>query len=448
MEKNSRIIKTLLIVLAALIIIGLIVAAAIVSLGKPDEEDGGKNENTEGDQSGENIPEVKTVSYYFAEKGFEVFLPSYVDIIEDTFRRKYYKPDELPSSEELAEGAASLYDEYCRGKVDETDHFEVTYALIDCMIETIGDKYAFYRTKEETEDYVTNMSGSFAGIGVDVLRNSLENTILIEAVHIGAPAESAGILPGDYIIGVDGLSINDIGAESVINKVRGEVGTTVSVTVKRGESSLTFEMVRAPLTETTVSTSYLEGGSVALIRITGFKDNTSEQFAEAVNEVESSGAKSVIFDLRGNGGGYLTAVSEMLSYLVPDGTPIASFTNGKGALFAYSGTDIEPTDHVLTLPSAVVVNENSASASELFTAAMRDYNDMELLESTVVGTVTFKKGVMQSTYDYSDGSSLTLTISLYNPPSGINFDGVGVSPDITVNEGEDFIEKALSALKE
>ena len=247
---------------------------------------------------------------------------------------------------------------------------------------------------------------------------------------------------------MDGFSIDDLGAEAVINKIRGEVGKSVTVTVKRSGVAISFEMVRAPITEETVRLSYLEGGKIANIRITGFKDNTAKQFASAVLEAETSGAEAIIFDLRGNGGGYLKAVENMLSYLVPDGTPIASFTNGKAPLAATSGTDIEPEDHVLTLPSAVIVNGNSASASELFTAALRDYTDMEIMDSTVVGSLTYKKGVMQSTYEYSDGSTLTLTISLYNPPSGVNFDGVGVSPDVAVNDGEDAVEIAVSILKE
>jgi len=448
LEKKTRLIKTLLIIIAALIIVTLIVVAAI--FGASRSEGGGNDgaENGENTPQEGDTPEVKTLSDYLMNEDVPFFDPSYLDVIEDTYRRAYYKPEDIPDSEALAKRIAELYSEHYTAENEPEDYMGVTYALINCLIETVGDKYSFYRTKEEADEYNMNMSGSFAGIGVEVLRNNIENTIIVEVVHIGSPAEGAGLLPGDYIVGVDGSRIEDIGAVEVINKIRGEVGKPVTVTVKRGSTELRFEMVRAILTEETVKVTYLEGGRIANIRITGFKATTAKQFATAINEVEKTAAEAIIFDLRNNGGGYLDAVTAMLSYLVPDGTPIASFSNGKAPVIASSGTELEPEDHVLALPSVVVVNGNSASASELFSASLRDYNDMEILDSTVVGTLTYKKGVMQSTYKYNDGSTLTLTISLYNPPSGVNFDGVGVTPDIEIKGDEDPIEKSVSVLVE
>jgi carboxyl-terminal processing protease len=192
----------------------------------------------------------------------------------------------------------------------------------------------------------------------------------------------------------------------------------------------------------------ISDGKIGYIRITGFKSNTAEQFIEAVNAIEDAGAEGVIFDLRSNPGGYLDAVVTMLSYLVPTDTKIVSFSNGKAPIHASEGTELEKKDHTLSIPAAVLCNENSASAAELFTAAMRDYNDMGLLTATVIGTVTYKKGIMQSTIPFSNGASLTLTTALYNPPSDQNFHGVGVSPDVTIETGldEDYMAAALSAL--
>ena len=138
----------------------------------------------------------------------------------------------------------------------------------------------------------------------------------------------------------------------------------------------------------------------------------------------------------------------MLSYLVPTDTKIVSFSSGKAPIHASEGTALENKDHTLSIPAAVLCNENSASAAELFTAAMRDYNDMGLLSATVIGTVTYKKGIMQSTIPFSNGASLTLTTALYNPPSDQNFHGVGVIPDVTIETGldEDYMAAALSAL--
>ena len=155
----------------------------------------------------------------------------------------------------------------------------------------------------------------------------------------------------------------------------------------------------------------------------------------------------IIFDVCSNPGGYLHLVTDMLSYLVPNGTPIASFSSQKSPIYAGNdGTAKDPYDHVLNLPSVVITDKNSASASELFAGALRDYNDMGLLHSALVGEVTFKKGIMQSTITFNDGSALTLTTALYNPPSGENFHGVGVTPDVLAAEGDDFIELALTEI--
>jgi carboxyl-terminal processing protease len=208
-------------------------------------------------------------------------------------------------------------------------------------------------------------------------------------------------------------------------------------------------MMRAKITETTVSYKTYSGGKVGYIRISSFKSNTDDQFVDAVNALELIGVEAIIFDLRNNGGGYLNSVCNMLSYLVPTNTEIASFSNSKEPIYATDGKGSEHEaegDHVLTVPAIVLCNEYSASASELFTAAMRDYNTMGLLSCTVMGKTTFKKGIMQSTLTFTDGSTLTLTTALYNPPSGTNFHGVGVAPDITLADGADYITEALRQL--
>ena len=187
------------------------------------------------------------------------------------------------------------------------------------------------------------------------------------------------------------------------------------------------------------------------IKIKSFKgddeNNTALQFREAVSFAEENGAEGIIFDVCDNPGGYLHLVTDMLSYLVPTDTPIVSFSSTKASIDADNdGTASNPYDHVLNLPSVVITNKNSASAAELFSGALRDYNDMGILKSTLVGEVTFKKGIMQSTITFNDGSALTLTTALYNPPSDINFNGIGVYPDVFLAEGDDYIEAALGIL--
>ena len=320
---------------------------------------------------------------------------------------------------------------------------------MDCLIYAIGDNYAFYRTADETGDYEADMSGNLVGIGVSVLRDNKNGTILVESVEIGSPAEGAGIQPGDYIVAVDGERVSEIGTEAALEKIRGEIGTRVRITINRGSSENELEMIRAKIVEMTVSHKTYAGGRVGYIKITGFKSNTDDQFVDAIDELERAGVEAIIFDLRNNGGGYLNSVCNMLSYLVPTNTEITSFSNSKEPIYATDGKGSEHEangDHVLTVPSVVLCNEYSASASELFCAAMRDYNKMGLLESTVMGKTTYKKGIMQSTLTFTDGSTLTLTTALYNPPSGINFHGVGVEPDIFLSDSADYVSEALRVL--
>lgn len=363
--------------------------------------------------------------------------------IETCFKSSYYKP--LADNETLANGTKAAYDKFCT-ETDPNSKTEVTYSLIDCYIYTIGDKYAFYRSAEESEKYTDDMSGRFIGIGVSVLRNDLEKTVLVNSVEPNSPAFNAGIMPDDYIVAVNGERVSDIGTLEAINMVKGEVGTEVTVTVSRSGKEISFTMTRAEITETTVSYTIYEEQNVGYIKITSFKANTASQFFKAVKAVEAANVDGIIFDLCRNPGGYLTAVSDMLSYLVPTGTPIASFSNSKNPLYATDGTIFETDDHILSVPSVVICDETSASAAELFSAAMRDYDNEEILKCTLVGKTTYKKGVMQSTYRFNDGSSLTLTTALYNPPFGENFNDIGVIPDVTVEDSSQYVNVALEEL--
>ena len=394
------------------------------------------------------IPET-SVTHIITESGkLPDFDRNVLYLVETCFEDYYYT--DIPDNETLAADTIAAYDEFCREALSapEATRDDITHAIVDCYIYAIGDAYSYYRTKAESEEYSTDMSGSFVGIGVSVLRNELEGTILVQSVEIGSPAEAAGITADDYIVAVDGARIEDIGPSELVNRVKGEVGTEVTVTVKRDGAEIDFTMVRAKIIETTVSHKMISDGRIGYIRITGFKSNTAEQFIEAVNTIEEAGAEGVVFDLRSNPGGYLDAVATMLSYLVPTDTKIVSFSSTKAPIYASEGTALEAKDHMLSIPAVVLCNENSASAAELFTAAMKDYDDMGLLTATVIGTVTYKKGIMQSTIPFSNGASLTLTTALYNPPSGQNFHGVGVMPDVTIESGldDDYMAAALSAL--
>ncbi len=378
----------------------------------------------------ESIPEFNTKLFYTVESCFDAY---------------YYK--DIESSETLSQKTIDTYHEFCAAENAEASIDDITLDLIDCYIYSIGDAYSFYRTADEAEEFTSDMSGSFVGIGVSVVSNYLEKSIKVVGVEAGSPAAGAGIVADDYIIAVNGVSVKDAGIDDSVNSIKGEIGTEVNVTVLRGEEEITYTMTRQTITETTVSYDILEEGKIGYIKITSFKGTTASQFKTAIDAVESAGVESVIFDLRNNPGGLLTAVTDMLSYLVPSGTEIVSFSNTKEPMSAKHGTTLEPTDHIFSKPSVVLCNSSSASAAELFSGAMRDYNDMGLLKSTLVGETTYKKGIMQSTIPFDDGSSLTLTVALYNPPSKQNFHEVGVTPDIQLTEDADYLKTAIEVLK-
>ena len=275
------------------------------------------------------------------------------------------------------------------------------------------------------------MSGEFYGIGVVITYNYIEETMTVSEVYSGGGASDAGIKVGDVITKVDGAVVSEIGYSKAVNKVRGENGTTVDITVLRNGEELTFTATRKKVVEESVSYSINEN-KIAYIKITSFKSNTYKQFKAAIDDVTSKGAVGIIYDLRSNPGGYLTAVVNMISLISPKGATIVSFTND------YAEAVKDTNNRSLSLPTVVLCNESTASAGELFTAAMRDFDDtFGYFDVTVVGTKTFGKGIMQNTYSFTDDSSITLTVAFYNPPCGVNYDGIGITPDVVVAESEE-----------
>lgn len=379
----------------------------------------------------ENRDELYAVDY-LKDWNFLPVTRSKFQGIEIVFRDYYVKGKALPSAYELAKETVFLFLDHFYTLVDLENESEVTDALITCYVEAVGDPYAVYRTAKEYDDYDTDMSGSYVGIGVTVEYDSMERVYTVSEVHDGSGAKAVGILPGDRIIGVGGVYIEDSDAYSdVLDSIRGEAGTTVVINIDRSGTELSFEVERKALTEMSVKYSILEG-NVGYVRITSFKENTDEQFKSAIDALEAAGVKGVIYDLRGNLGGYLSSVVNMLSYIAPKGTEIVSFSNN------YDDPMKSDSDHTFTVPSVVICNGRTASAGELFTSAIRDFSEMGILEAKLVGETTFGKGVMQSSKPFTDGSVITLTVAYYYPPLGSDYgyDGEGIIPDETVEAGE------------
>ncbi len=424
--KTNRIIR----LLSALLIL-VMLAASLANLTSCDSYGGSASTLTQSElllnvEAGENMG-FEYASDYLDKWDFPRFSLKKLRALENVFESKFV--NEIGDPYERAKLTAKAFIDSYYSSTDLSDITATTDALIHAYVSTIGDRYSIYRTAEEYREYSSDMSGSFVGIGVTV-RYSLDGSeIRIERVHAGSGAEAAGILAGDKIILVDGVSVDTLGYEKTVSSIRGEENTVVKIGVLRDGNELSFDVTRKLVVEDSV-TYTIEGG-IAYITITSFKDNSYSQFKKAIDAALEANVRGIVYDLRGNPGGYLSAVTDMLSYICPKGTPIASFTND------YAKPTISKNEHEVRLPTVVICDGNTASAGELFTAAIRDFSKMGLFEARIVGERTFGKGIMQNTYMFSDGSSITLTVAYYNPPLGENYHGFGIEPDNSVPMGDE-----------
>ena len=246
-----------------------------------------------------------------------------------------------------------------------------------------------------------------------------------------SPAQRAGVQIGDQLHSVEGMLVTKETIEDAFSRMLGDVGEPVNFTVLRNGELLSFSILRENMENMTVSYSISED-KVAYISVSGFKRSTYQYFENAVRSATEAGAVGFIFDMRDNPGGYLSTVLNVLECLVPEGARLCSYGPENGVPTIYMATEPD----AISVPCVVLCNGATASAAELFTAALRDYDDMGFLRVTVVGTAeaTYGKGIMQSSYHLTDGSVLTMTSAYYNPPCGENYHGKGVIPDVVCEE--------------
>ena len=409
-----------------------------------------------------NPKQYSYVTEYLLYWGFPEFNVEKTAWAEQVFHSKYnYEgglSDLLVDVMPRAAVVARIFlDEYY-DLIDVSDSEAVTNSIIEAYVKASGDPYAVYRLPEVYDDFNQDMSGKFGGIGVMVEYNHNDESIMVSTVFPDGPADKAGFKVGDFIHAINGELISDIGYLKAVNKIRGEIGTEVSVTVLRDGEPLELVAIRAEVVEQSVTYEITED-NIGYVVVTTFKDNTDEQFAEAIDALREAEVDGIIFDMRNNTGGYLETVVNMVSYLLPSQKTVISYQyKGKEKVTLYTKADrvdpetLVPYDSVVDLPMVVLCNEYTASAAEIFTSVIRDYRNEGLLDATIVGTLTYKKGIMQSSYvNLSDNSYITLTVAYYNPPCGVNYHGIGITPDVEVEllEGEDNqYERAVTELKE
>ena len=309
----------------------------------------------------------------------------------------------------------------------DTDKEQYAEGVYKGLLESLGDPYSTYYTKEEYDEVMTKSSGTYCGIGASVAQDAKSGVITIVAPFEGSPAEKAGILPGDIVYKVEGKEVTGEDLSEVVSRMKGEEGTTLAMSVLRDTKIVDVTIVRKEIETPTVQAKMLENENIGYIRISGFEGVTAEQFRSALDELEKKGQKGLIIDLRGNGGGRLDAVVDMLDRMLPEGVIVSTKTKeGKGEEYKSSGKE------QFNKPLAVLINGNSASASEVFAGAIQDYGI-----GKIVGTQTYGKGVVQQIFDLDDGTAVKLTIAEYFTPKGRNINGKGITPDTKVEYEKD-----------
>lgn len=308
----------------------------------------------------------------------------------------------------------AYYREYYVGEIDDE---ELTDYIMRGYIAGTGDKYAYYLDKEDFALWMDDANAEMQGIGVHVIWTN--NMIEIIGVMPDSPALEAGVEPGDYIVMVGDEEVAELGYSEAVSKLQGVAGTDAVFTIYRGGEYIDFTITRGYINETTVMSRFLESDpTIGVIRILEFDLGTPEQFKAAVKDLRDGGATRLIFDVRYNPGGQLTAICEILDYLLPEG-PIIRVADKAGNMSAEYSDATE-----LDMPMAVLINESTASAGELFASALQDYG-----KAPLIGTVTYGKGTMQNIITLSDGSAFGISTHMYYPPFSDCYEGIGVQPD-------------------
>lgn len=340
-----------------------------------------------------------------------------------------------------------IIDKYFLGNVDEE---KLKEGAIKGYIEGLDDQYTEYISKEDMKDYLEDTTGNFVGIGIYMTKDTNANKIMVLSPIKGSPAEKAGILPGDYIISVDGVTYTADDMSVAANKIKGEVGSSVKIEILRNSETKTFEIKRENIKVNPVEGKVLEN-NIGYIEFSSFDEGTADDFKAKYEELTKKGIKSLVIDLRNNGGGIVSEALQIADYIL-DKDDVVLYEVDKN-----NKEEIEKSENapIINMPIVLLTNGNTASSSEILAGALKDHG-----KAKIVGTKTYGKGVIQQLLTLPDGSGLKITSEEYLTPNKTKINKIGIEPDekvelpdsvknvLTVEQKDDTqLQKAIEILK-
>lgn len=323
-----------------------------------------------------------------------------------------------------------IIDEKFLGNIDEE---KVKQEAIRGYIKGLDDPYTEYMTKEEMEEFTSDVMGNFTGIGIYLTKDTEKNAVIVISPIKDTPAHKAGILPGDIITKVDGVSYTGEQLTEASNKIKGEVGSKVTLEILRDNKTLTFEITRENIKINHVESKVLEN-NIGYIEFNSFDDGCSKEFKNKLEELKKQNIKSLIIDIRSNGGGLVDEALDIADYIVEkDKTLLITVDKNQNEEITKA-----KTDPIIDVPVVLLMNETSASASEILAGALKDNGKV-----TIVGEKSYGKGVIQELLTLKDGSGLKITTNEYYTPNHNKINKIGITPDVEVVLSDELKEKLV-----
>lgn len=332
----------------------------------------------------------------------------------------------------LQEVWEAVKQEYVAQPIDESRLF---YGALEGIVSSLDDPYSVFLDPELSKIFESDLSGEFEGIGAEI--GIRKDQVVILAPLEGTPAQRAGLLPGDAVLFIDKLDTFNLSLDEAVARIRGPRGTQVTLTILREGEGETREVVitRDLIRVDSVTWRFEDTHNIAVIKLNQFLENTEQELNTAINELLLKEPRGIILDLRNNPGGYLLTAIQVTSRFLPEGELVVSehFSNGSTQEYHSKGTQ-----RIMDIPIVVLVNEGSASASEIVAGALQDYG-----RAIIIGEKTFGKGSVQDFRSFPDGSTLKLTVAEWTTPKGRTITDEGITPDVAVELTSEHINNNL-----